>query len=171
MRKLLLTFAGAALLVIPAQQAQAQISGGPAIMYHDDFDLGVGGFISTPLTALHENMRIGVNGGLFFPDEDSFGADFSYFEINGDLTWSFPIDAAVTPFALGGINIARFSVDTGFEVPGFSFDASATEIGLNLGGGVMFGGEDASFRPLAGAKIELNGGEGLVVFGGLAFGG
>jgi hypothetical protein len=164
MRKHLLIIAAGVLLAIPAQ-VEAQFTLGGGIAWHDDFDLGVGVYGYTPLPALHENVHIGGDFTYFFPDIDNL----DYLEVNANLVYSFPMEGSISPFLLGGLNIARISVDTGVSVPGFSFDASATEVGLNLGGGIVLGLPDSSFRPLVGAKIELSGGEGLVVFGGVGF--
>jgi hypothetical protein len=74
----------------------------------------------------------------------------------------------VLPFALAGLNIFRVSVD-GVTVPGVGTfgGGSSTDIGLNLGGGVVFPTE--SVRPVAGAKFEIQDGTSFVVFGGVGF--
>jgi len=171
MRRLLSTTAIALVLAIPAQ-ARAQLVIGPGIAWHDDFDLGVGVWGVTPLPSLHENMSIGGDLGFFFPDcGGASGIDCSYFEINANLIYSFAgEDMPVTPFVLGGLNIARFSVDTNVDLPlGFSYGASSTDVGLNVGGGISFGSGDGGIQPVAGAKLELGGGEGLIIFGGIGF--
>jgi hypothetical protein len=78
--------------------------------------------------------------------------------------YSFPVsaDSPVMPFAFGGLNIARYSID----VPGAG-SFSDTQVGINLGGGVNFSA--GSLNPFAGAKIELEGGESFVIFGGIGF--
>ncbi|MDX1568749.1 MAG: hypothetical protein R3223_13160, partial [Longimicrobiales bacterium] len=92
----------------------------------------------------------------FFPDQDVV----DYWELNGNLSWDIPVeDAPVAPFVLGGLNIARFSSTIS--------DASETELGLNLGGGIRLGA--AALQPIIGAKFELNGGEGFVLFASLPF--
>lgn len=159
MRTIVTTLAAAALLAAPATAA-AQISVGPTVAFHEDFDLGVGAQVQAPMPQLHEGVGLLGDFTFFFPSGD--GVD--YFEVNGNLTWDVPVEnSPVAPFALGGLNVARVSVDTGFQ----GVDASDTEVGLNVGGGIAF--DAGALRPQVGAKIELSGGEGFVVFGSIPF--
>ena len=90
-----------------------------------------------------------------------------YWELNADGLYRFPLeDMAVTPWALGGINIAHGSCGGGGGGLG-GHSRNDTEIGLNLGGGVTFG--TGPMAPFAGIKFELAGGDGAVIFGGLTF--
>jgi len=155
MKKLLCSVALIGMLAAPVA-VQAQMEAGPFLAYADDAEaFGIGAFIAIPLPALHPNIALVPDFTLFFPDDP-----FGLFEINGDLMYTFPVsaDAPVVPFAFGGLNIARWSVDGG---------GSGTELGINLGGGVNF--VAGSVNPFAGAKIELEGGESFVLFGGLGF--
>lgn len=155
----LLAALAAATFVSPAQ---AQVSFGGVAAFHDDFDLGLGPQVSFPVEDLHERVRAQGEFLWFFP-----GDGLDYFEINGNLLYDFELeDQAFTPFVLGGLNIARISLDS--ESP--RFDGSSTEVGLNLGGGLTFATE-GSLRPSVGARIELSGGEGLVLFGSFLVGG
>lgn len=149
----------AAFAAVPAT-AQAQVSFGATAAYHVDAEaLGVGAGVYAPLATLHENVSIMGEFLWFFPD------GFDYFEINGNLLYDFVTDASVTPFALGGLTIGRTSVDTGVS----GFDASSTDVGLNLGGGVTFG--ESSLRPQVGGRLELRDGSGFVIFGTVMLGG
>jgi hypothetical protein len=153
MKKLLCTVALVGMLVAPGA-AQAQLQAGPFLAYTDDAEaFGVGGFIAIPLPQLNPNISLVPDFIWFFPD------NIDLFEINGDLMYSFPVsaDSPVLPFAFGGLNIARASAG----------GVSNTEVGINLGGGVNF--VTGSLNPFAGAKIELEGGESFVIFGGLSF--
>lgn len=154
MRKLLAAVALLGMLLAPAA-AQAQLVAGPMAGFHDDADFGIGGFMSIPIPSVDPNLSIDPSFVLYFPD-----GPVDYLEFNGDVVYRFEVsaDTPVLPFAMGGINIARISVD------GFG---SQTEMGLNLGGGIGFRAE--SLRPFVGAKFELEGGEGFVVFGGVGF--
>ncbi len=72
------------------------------------------------------DLRFEVAGELGF----GFG-DFDYFMIRvlGHAKYLFPLsDVPVTPFALGGLQLAYFNFDFG----------SNTELGLDLGGGVEY---------------------------------
>jgi len=161
MKKLLCTVALVGMLAAPSV-VQGQITeAGPFLAYSDDAEaFGIGGYIMIPIPALNPNIALAPDFTWFFPD-----GDVTLFEINGDLVYMFPVSESspVIPWALGGLNIARFSVD----VPGFG-NVSDTQVGINLGGGVNFR-VTGSISPFAGAKIELEGGESFVLFGGIGF--
>jgi hypothetical protein len=156
MRKLLWSVALVGMLAAPTA-VQAQLEAGPILAYHDDAEaVGVGAFIAIPIPQLAEGFAIVPDFTWYFPD------NFDFFEINGDLAYFFPVaaDSPVMPFAFGGLNIQRISLD----VPGAE---GQTEVGLNLGGGVQFAA--GSINPFAGAKFELQDATGFVIFGGLGF--
>lgn len=137
---------------------EAQATLGPTVAYHDDFDFGVGAAVGVPIEAINENVGFLGDFVFFFPEPD--GLD--YWEINANLTMDFPIeDATVVPFALAGLNIARLSVDAGV------IEGSDTEMGLNIGGGIKF--DVGSLRPSVGLRLELEGGDGFVIFGTVPF--
>jgi opacity protein-like surface antigen len=55
------------------------------------------------------------------------------------VLYRFPVDSDdVSPFALGGLNIARVKVEGEGVGPGGSGSRTDTDLGLNLGGGVTF---------------------------------
>ena len=161
MKKLLFGTALVGALAMPGL-ASAQTVVGPTVLYHDNADFGVGAFVMFPLEQFDPNLGMNVNFGYYFPDAPT-GVDVNFWELNADVLYHFPVaaDAPVSPFALGGLNIARASGGAG------GFTESNTEIGINLGGGITFPSD--SFRPLVGAKIELEGGDGFVLFAGLGF--
>lgn len=150
--------AGSIFLLAPTQ-AEAQLQLGPTVAFHDDADFGVGAMVGLGIPALGEGVNFLGDFTYFFPDVDNL----DYWEINGNITYDIPVEgAAVAPFLLGGLNIAQASVD----VVGVG-DASDTEMGLNLGGGMRF--DAGSLEPIVGARVELSGGEGFVVFASLPF--
>ena len=160
MKKLLCAVALAGMLVARGA-AQAQMQAGPFLAYHDDLEaIGVGGFVGIPLPQLAPGFAIVPNAVIFFPDDP-----LSFLEINGDLMYTFPVseDSPVAPFAFGGLNWARSSIDFG----GTLGSVSDSDIGLNLGGGVNFNA--GSLNPFAGAKFEIHDNTGLVIFGGVSF--
>ncbi|MDH3271433.1 MAG: hypothetical protein OEN56_08890 [Gemmatimonadota bacterium] len=158
MRKLASGLAVAALVIAPAA-VSAQVQIGPTLAFHDDFDFGIGATFGAQAPQLGEGIGFMADLIIFFPSTD--GVD--YFEINGNVTYDFPLEnSTVLPFALGGLNIARASVDAGTLG-----SVSNTEIGLNLGGGIVF--DAGSFRPAVGGRFEVNGGEGFVLFATLPF--
>ena len=157
MKRLLCTMALVGMLVAPGV-VQAQLTAGPILAYHTAAAaIGAGAFLPIPVPTPAAGFPIVPNFVWFFPD------GFDYFEVNGDVMYSFPVsaDAPVAPFAFAGLNVARTSVSVG------TFSASSTDIGLNLGGGINFNA--GSVNPFAGAKFEIQDGTGFVIFGGLGF--
>lgn len=156
MRSLLRLALGAVTIVaLVPSPVRAQATLGPAIAYHDDFKLGIGAGLNVPMQEFDEGVAIMADFFYFFPD-----GSVNYLELNGNLTYSFALDRSpVTPFALAGANVSNTSEE-------FT-DASRTEVGLNLGGGLYF--NFGRVRPNVGAKVEIGGGRGFVVFGHLPF--
>lgn len=154
----------AAMLVVPSR-ADAQLTLGVGLGWHDDADLGIAVYGVAPTPSIHENVSVGGDVSYFFPDDDFDDEDVDYLEINANMFYSFrEPELTFTPFVLGGLNIARTSVDG--DLPG---EGSDTDVGLNAGGGIAFGSEDGGIQPVVGAKLELGGGEGFVLFGGIGF--
>ncbi len=149
----------AALCAVPAAVQAQGATLGPQIAYHDDFDFGIGAALTMSADVIDPRVDFMADFAWFFPDID--GLD--YFELNGNLLYDFVLEGSTAvPFALGGLNIASMSVDAG------EFgSADNTEIGLNLGGGVKFNA--GNFRPMVGARFEIEGGEGVVIFGTVPF--
>jgi hypothetical protein len=142
----------AALTWVPgAVQGQATL--GPTLAYHDDADFGIGATLGIDASSLGAGVGFVGDFIIFFPE-----GDVDYLEFNANLTYDFPLQqSTVVPFALAGLNIARASLG----------DMSDTELGLNLGGGVEFSA--GSFRPSAGLRVEIEGGDGFVFFVSLPF--
>ncbi len=155
------------LLLLPGVTS-AQVQVGPFAAFHDDADFGLGAFVGVPLESLYENLSFVGDFGLFFPgDRGRDRVDVDYWEANADALLRFPLqDPSFTPWVLAGLNFAHGSVGFG---GGNSDDyrGSDTEIGLNVGAGMTF--NTGSMAPFLGAKFELSGGEGAVIFGGLSF--
>jgi hypothetical protein len=149
-----LALAALAVFTLPSV-VQAQATLGPAFAYHDDFELGLGAALNVPIQEFGQGVAILADFFYFFPD-----GDIDYLEINGNLTYSFPLQgSAMTPYLLAGLNVANIS--TGIV------DDSQTELGFNMGGGAYFA--LGNFRPNIGLKIEVNGGSGFVIFAHLPF--
>jgi hypothetical protein len=157
MTRTLRALAVAAALVAVPGFAQAQATLGPTLAFHNDFDFGVGAALTMPLEGIDERVGVLADFIIFFP-----GDNVDYLEFNGNLTYDFAIeDSSIVPFALAGLNIARYSID----VVGVS--GSETNLGLNLGGGVKF--TAGNLRPTVGLRLEIEGGDGFVIFGSLPF--
>lgn len=94
----------------------------------------------------------------FFP-QILFGA-VTYYEFNGNVTYDIVVTSSTFAlFALVGVNVAQTSEDV--------LLGTDTDFGLNLGGGIRF--DIGSFRPVAGARVELGGGDAVVIFASLPF--
>lgn len=164
MRPLLASSAVLALVMLLPVGAAGQTQVGPYLAFHDDQDLGVGGFFRVAVPSIEPGLWFGADVGAFFPD-DSPGIDREYFELNLDAFWEIPVsDPSLSPFVLGGLRIGRASVKV--DAPGT--DGSDTGLAINAGAGVEFGTGDV--RPVAGVKIELGDGSAFVLFGRIAFG-
>lgn len=149
----------AAALIGAPTVASAQVTVGPVLAYDSDIEFGLGASVGTALPSLGEGFGLLADFIYFFPPGDGF----DYFELNGNVTYDFPLEnSSVVPFLLGGLNLARASVDLGALGSG-----SNTELGLNLGGGIDF--DLGNFRPTAGLRAEINGGEATVIFISLPF--
>ncbi len=138
-----------ALLTAPVN-VSGQMTVGPLLGYENDAGFGIGASLGNALGDLGD---LGEGFGwladliVFFPDAGS------YAELNGNVTYDIPLDDSnVVPFVLGGLNLARTSIA----------GDSNTSLGLNLGGGVDF--DLGTFRPTAGVRAQLEGGDGLIFF-------
>jgi len=146
-----------AMLALVPSMLQAQTTLGPTLAMHDDGDLGIGATLGAPMASLGEGIGLMADFLIFFPDAGS------YFEVNANLTYDFPLEnSTVVPFVLAGLNIGRASVD----VPGVG-STSNTDLGLNVGGGIAF--DAGTFRPSVAGRFRLGDGSGFVVFATLPF--
>ena len=142
----------AALLSTPVS-VSGQTTIGPVLAYENDANFGIGASLGTALNDFGDGFGLLADFLIFFPEESD------YFELNGNVTYDFPLEnSSAVPFFLGGLNLARASTDLG---------GSNTNLGLNLGGGVDF--DLGNFRPTAGIRAQLEGGDGLVFFVTLPF--
>lgn len=134
----------------------AQVSVGPTVGWENDLGVGIGATARAPLASLGEGVGLMADLLLFFPDLGD------YFELNGNLTYDFPLEeSTVLPFVLAGLTIGRSSV----EILGQS--VSNTAVRLNVGGGIEF--DAGNVRPSAGLRIEFADGDAFVLFVSLPF--
>ena len=156
------------LLLVGGTTASAEmpLSFGIQANYADDFDFGIGGRIVAGTDEVVENSRVMASFDLYFPDGN--GADVSFWEININAHYLFPLEnSPVGVYAGAGLHFYNWSVD--FEEESFfggSFDDSGA--GLNILGGVDFSGTQ-SVTPFAELKIELGGAEQFIITGGVRF--
>ena len=154
-----LVIAAVALAFASTAQAQAKI--GAQLSWGDDYDLGIGPRVEVSLPSQSVNLRFVGSFDYFFPDNSQ--VDYSYWELNGNLAYSFVAQGAnsIMPYVGGGLNIATGSV----TVLGVS--DSNTEMGLNLLLGTQF--ESKNITPYVELRAELSGGEQFVIAGGFLF--
>ena len=170
MRKFLVGLSAVVLCVTAAPSAEAQRFGIQAD-FSTEWDFGVGARGEFDLTNVFTNRGafsrafIVASFDYFFPDcPGGAGVDCTYWELNPMLAVPITVtNPNITPYLGGGLNIARVSFETA------AGDASDTEIGLNLLGGLRFplGG----VRAYTDARIVIGDNDQLVLTFGFLFGG
>jgi len=157
MRRLLVAVCLAVFVLVPSA-GYAQLDMGGQLSWGDEFDLGLGARVVLRIPSERVPLEAIGTFDYFFPDED----DLNYWELNTNVVYRIPVQVPMlTPYAGAGINIAHVSIDTD------AVDASDTEIGLNLLGGIKYdAGPFTSFGEL---RFELDGGEQFVLSLGVLF--
>jgi len=164
MKKLAIILGIVGLVATGANPSQAVDVGG-VVAWHDDFDLGIGARGVFPVDAISERVSGSGEFLFFFPDDGGGSVDLTYWEINGNLMYDFPMpSSSLNPYAGAGLNVARVSISLDLPDNPFISDDSVgeTEIGLNVFGGASLE-NNSSFTPFAEGRIELGGGEGFVL--------
>jgi hypothetical protein len=149
-----------AMLAGPAA-ADAQVRFSGELSYGSEMDVGIGARLLANIKTLERWDFVG-SFDWFFPSEP-VGQDRSYWEINGNMAYNFPLaQSTVVPYAGAGLNIGHMSVE---------FDdasgASDTDLGLNLFGGTRFG--KGPVVPFAELRFTVEGGDQVVITGGVLF--
>jgi opacity protein-like surface antigen len=156
----------ALMLGMAATPAQAQLWFGPQVSWGDDRDIAIGGKIGAAVASLGNagaRKNVDLMGAFdYFLDCD----ECSYFEITGGALYNFDIGESIGPYAGGGLNYGRISVDS--DSPGVD-DFSDSEIGLALMGGLRF--LLGTLNADAGARITVGGAEQAVLSFAILFGG
>lgn len=137
-----------------SSSANAQMQFGVQGNIGDDIDFGVG----ARLTA-----NLGNRQGLGFTAAfDYFFPDFvDYFEVNGNVTYTFPIsNTSFAPYAGGGITLGHASAEWA--------DVSDNEIMPSVLGGFKLL-TNGGMTPFLELRIELSGYEQFVITGGVLF--
>ena len=134
--------------------------------YADDFGIGAGAGVTFGLGSLTTNSGIRAEATFDYyfdaAGDDGFGDfDATAWQINGNALMD--IKSVPGLYVGAGVNYTTFSVDC--DICG-DFDASSSDVGLNLLGGWNFSG---SKGPFVQAKFGIGGGEQLVVTGGIRF--
>jgi opacity protein-like surface antigen len=140
----ILTAVCSALLLVPTS-ASAQAVAGAGIVFTDldPFSIGlqVNGYVALPAVS---GLRVGGDLTYYLPDSESdsffgetFESDVNLFAINANAQYFFLTNPELGLYALGGLNIGRWS--TSASAGGVSGSTSGTEMGLNLGAGIEYG--------------------------------
>lgn len=132
--------------------------------------IGIGVEFVAPFAISNLDLSIMPSAEYVF-SEDFGGGVFgdavstSVFQVNGDVIAKFAPSGSIAPFAGAGLAIVIFNVDTSSEFG--NFDASSTDIGLNLLGGVTFPGAFGSMEPYVMGRLTLADGSAISIIGGL----
>ena len=158
-----LLVAGLGVVLTPGR-ASAQVTPrfGVQVDWGDDSDVGIGARISVPIA---KKIPLEIQGSFdyFFPSSPAT-VDLKYWEINGNLVYLVPVKGvSVSPYVGSGLNLAHASIGTA------TVGGSDSQVGLNLLGGVAFPLKKSRIRPFAEARVELSGGEQVVLTGGIQF--
>ena len=144
--------------------AAQEIQIGGQVTFGDDADFGIGPRAQMSLPWIDPGIRVAASYDYFFPDSGFAppGGDYDYRELNfnviGDV--SFPSVTNFVPYIGGGVNLAWKSVPSdGMEGP------EERLYGMNLVAGFRFA--VAGFTPFVEARYELEGGQQLLVAGGI----
>jgi opacity protein-like surface antigen len=81
------------------------------------------------------SLALVLSFDYYFPGDEL--ENLKFYELNANLAFTFPTEG-FRPYIGGGVGIARVSFDEDF------FDESQTETGINILGGVKFGGGPVS---------------------------
>lgn len=158
-------------LLALAVPASAQFTPGAQLSYADDFDFGVGLRAMFGTGEVIPDTRIATSFDLFFPDDGGNLVDLSFWEININGHYFFPIENdAIRVYAGPGLHIYNLSADSEFfTVDGVTLRSVDDDgLGLNLLGGIEFPTQSA-VTPFAELKIELGGAEQFILAGGITF--
>lgn len=156
-----------ALLVIVLDAAPLAAQGfkvGGQVTFGDDADFGIGPRVEVALPWITSGLRAAASFDYFFPDSGlgDPGGDFDYRELNvnviGDI--SVPSVTNLIPYAGAGLNVAWESIPSdGME------GIEERLFGMNVIAGFRF--PLVGFTPYVEARYELEGGQQLLVAGGI----
>ncbi len=147
MRNLLLCLMLLGVLSTPGALS-GQVRLGPTLLLQDDTGFGIGASVSIPAEQLQENLSFNATAGYYLAEGASWVVD-------GDVVYSFPVssDAPFEPFASVGLNLWGFS---------------DTDVGLNVGGGIVLA--SSSLSPFLKGKFEVHDeGTVFVLLSGISF--
>ncbi|MEZ4700101.1 MAG: hypothetical protein R2834_07205 [Rhodothermales bacterium] len=128
-------------LAIRPMAAQAQLQVGAGLAFGTEIEK-IGLQLNANLPVAQEGKIRGAADVIFFLKDDFGSGSTRLWTINLNGHYIFMTTEEFLVYALGGINIANYTIKSDFdipEIPGFGFDASSTELGLNVGAGGEYG--------------------------------
>ncbi len=143
-----------------AADLQAQVRFGGQVGFADEADLGIGGRVQVGLPV--KQLAFIGSFDWYFPS-DNAGVSINYWEINANVKYGIPVSNALFgPYVGSGLNFAHASVSSQ-GLPGLS----DSDLGLNLMAGTSF--NTGRYNPFAELRVEVGGGEQVILAGGLMF--
>jgi len=141
---------------------------GGQLSFADDTDFGIGPRLGIELPSLASGLWLVGSFDYFFPDQGLFGSARSvddYWEFNANLLYGIdlPDITNLAPYFGAGINLAHSTL----APDGSSESETDSRLGLNLVAGLDF--PLTSITPFVEIRLEVDGGDQLVVTGGLTF--
>ena len=158
MKRLVTVLGSVVVLALGAPEVRAQVRLGGEVSYGDSYDVAIGARLVASLRSMIPGPSLAFHASFdyFFPDVEGL----TYWEINPGIVYGIPVRSpGFSPYLGGGLNIAYASSDL--------TDASDTDLGLNVMGGLQFGA--ARLRPFVEARLTISGGDQFVLTGGLLF--
>jgi hypothetical protein len=146
-------------LVLPAGlAAQAAPRLGGQLSFAQDANAGLGMRLEQNLVPFWtQDVRLDVSFDYYFPDRP-----VNYWELNGDVTWGFPISGSrLSVYVGGGLNLSRRGVS---GVPG----SGSLDLGVNLLVGLRIP-TSTRLTPYVELRPELGGGDRLALSLGVMF--
>ena len=144
--------------------AAQEIKAGGQVTFGDDADFGLGPRAQVTLPWIAPGVWLAGSFDYFFPDSGlgDPGGDYDYRELNLNVLVDIPLDRVtnLVPYAGGGMNVAWE------KVPSNGREGVLERLyGLNVIAGFRF--PLVGFTPFVEARYELEGGEQLLVAGGI----
>lgn len=170
MRKLLLlALLCAFALPMTANRAEAQFTLIPYVGYNIEdgfgFLVGIGAEFVAPFEMSNLDLSIAPSVEYVFTEDFNTGfgdgITTSYIQVNGDVIAKFAPNGSIAPFAGAGLAYGIYSAESN------GFDASSSDIGLNLLGGVSFPGALGIGEPFVNGRLTLINGSAISLIGGI----
>ncbi|WP_428275062.1 hypothetical protein [Candidatus Palauibacter sp.] len=148
----------------PPPLAGQEVKVGGQVTFGDDADFGLGPRAQLTLPWIAPGVRLAGSFDYFFPDSGlgDPGGDYDYHELNLNVLADISLDRVtnLVPYAGGGLNVAWE------RVPSNGSEGVLERLyGLNVIAGFRF--PLVGFTPFVEARYELEGGQQLLVAGGI----